>query len=191
MSSAVSALRADSFSTAASPDGVQRRLRGAPNRPSLLGLADDEGRSRPQERRIRPRRQHQQACGATKRLDGPGAASQHNGSGSPARGLPGKRRCRTWRSRCSVGRCVHVLLGDRDTRCPAPFRSEPRQGTPTTRVPVIPSRLQHGVLRPPTRRGQSRLAAAPGETGGHDFARPRAWWCPDRVTPPARWPASG
>ena len=48
---------------------------------------------------------------------------------------------------------------------------------------------RHGVLRPPTRRGQS-VARPRRRTGGHDKKRPRVWWCPERVTPP-RWPSSG
>ena len=73
VSSAVSALRADSFSIAASPDGVQRRLRGAPNRPASSGWQMTRA-VKGAGATDRSRRQHQQACGATKRLDSPGAA---------------------------------------------------------------------------------------------------------------------
>jgi hypothetical protein len=49
---------------------------------------------------------------------------------------------------------------------------------------------RHGVLRPPTRRGQSDPRSR-RRTGDHDLRRPRVWWCPNRVTPPPRRPSSG
>jgi hypothetical protein len=42
-------------------------------------------------------------------------------------------------------------------------------------VPLL-RRCRHGVLRPPTRRGQSESTATP-PSGGHDHGRPRARWC--------------
>ena len=139
-------------------------------------------------------RQHRGTRGATERLDGPGSCRQHHGGGSPP-GLPGCAVLRAVLPRsegveCSGDRRGHFLVGEWDTGCSSPFRSDASEGTPRTRVPVIPSRLSHGVLRPPTRRDQSR-ARPRRRTGDHDFQRSRVWWCPDRVTLPARSPSSG
>ena len=117
-----------------------------------------------------------------------GPSGQHHGGGSPV-GLPGRFLLLGLRVEESSVRCGHVLLGQWDTRCssPSPKRASGRQAV--TRLPVIPARFQHGVLRPPTRRGQS-VARPRRRSGGHDMKRPRVWWCPERVTPP-RWPSSG
>ena len=114
---------------------------------------------------------------------------QHHGGGSPP-GLPGRFLLLQLRVKKSLDGMRHVPCSTIwDTRCssPSPKRASGRQAM--TRLPVIPARFQHGVLRPPTRRGQS-VARPRRRSGGHDMKRPRVWWCPERVTPP-RWPSSG
>ena len=114
---------------------------------------------------------------------------QHHGGGSPV-GLPGRFLLLQLRVKKSLDGCVTFLVrryGARGVRLQV--RSELPESKAQTRLPVIPARFQHGVLRPPTRRGQS-VARPRRRSGGHDMKRPRVWWCPERVTPP-RWPSSG
>ena len=151
---------------------------------------DDESSQGREEQRNPVPRQQRRPGGATERFYRTGwSLWQQHGGGSPV-GLPGCFLLLGLRVEKSSVRCGQVLLGEWDPRCssPSPKRSSGVQGADALAGHSCVVE-RHGVLRPPTRRGQS-VARPRWRTGGHDMKRPRVWWCPERVTPP-RWPSSG
>ncbi len=151
---------------------------------------DDEGSQGREEQRNPVPPQQRRPGGATKRLYGPGwslwAAPWRRKPGRASWALPAARAqgrgvIRSLRSRPSRAMGHEVFV----SRSEASFGSASRDAVAGHSCVVE----RHGVLRPPTRQGQS-VARPRRRSGGHDIKRPRVWWCPERVTPP-RWPSSG